>query len=173
MSGWVRIFAYGSNMLTARMEDRVDRVNVVTTGMVYGHRLQFHKRSRDGSGKANAFPSGDPLDCVWGVIYELSGDQHRILDHYESLGVGYEHATVVASTAKGEVETCMYVAREEFIDDSLRPYQWYHDFVVHGADQHALPTDYQERLRAFRAIADPERERAERNRKLLWLPREP
>lgn len=48
-------FAYGSNMLTERLIARTPSARPVGTSLLPGHRLTFHKRGRDGSGKCDAF----------------------------------------------------------------------------------------------------------------------
>lgn len=88
-----KIFAYGSNMFSARFRD----YGVIPDGqgraaLVCGYDLCFNKKSRDGSGKANVEPrtGGE----VWGVLYSISDEHsksagsrdrpngHRCLDLY-------------------------------------------------------------------------------------------
>jgi hypothetical protein len=52
-------------------------------------------------------------------------------------------------------------------DSSLKPYTWYKAFVVAGAKEHKLPSDYIKQLEAVEAIQDPDRERDRRNTQLL------
>jgi len=54
--------------------------------------------------------------------------------------------------------------------DSLRPYTWYKEFVVRGAEQHGLPDGYIEQLKAIDAVADPDAARDRHNRCVLGLP---
>jgi hypothetical protein len=49
-------FAYGSNMSTARLRERMPSCKPLGTATLPGHALRFHKRSTDKSGKCNAFP---------------------------------------------------------------------------------------------------------------------
>ncbi len=54
----VRYFAYGSNMLTARLHERVPSATPIGIGQLEGHALRWDKRSwRDGSGKCDAAPN--------------------------------------------------------------------------------------------------------------------
>lgn len=67
----------------------------------------------------------------------------------------------------GLVET--YIAREAKIDRSAKPYDWYLDLVVTGAELHALPKPYIDRLREVHAIPDPLPERPARREALKQL----
>jgi hypothetical protein len=48
-------FAYGSNMSTARLRQRMPSCKPLGTAVLSEHKLRFHKRSTDQSGKCNAF----------------------------------------------------------------------------------------------------------------------
>ena len=52
-------FAYGSNMLTARLRERMPSCKPLGIAKLPGHALRFHKRSKDQSGKCNAFATDD------------------------------------------------------------------------------------------------------------------
>ena len=90
----VNVFAYGSNMSTQRMRDRVPSATVITTGYVMQRRLAFHKRSEDGSAKADAAFSSRRSQRVWGVVYQLPRREKAQLDAFEYLGVGYDQHRV-------------------------------------------------------------------------------
>ena len=84
--GVVKVLAYGSNLLLARMRGRAPSAEPVTTVRLPGYALRFHKRGRDGSGKADAFFTGRGQDVVCGVVYELSPADKVALDLAEGLG---------------------------------------------------------------------------------------
>jgi hypothetical protein len=44
------------------------------------HRLCFHKRSKDGSGKADTFRTGDLRDQVIGMVFEIPAEGKPKLD---------------------------------------------------------------------------------------------
>lgn len=163
----VPIFAYGSNMSVQRMRDRIPNATVLETGYVRGRRFEFHKRSIDGSAKANAMPTGRDLDRVWGVIYQLSCEERDILDRHEFLGIGYDRTAADVFVAGKAVSAYLYEARSEAIDGSLRPYHWYHRFVLQGAIEHGLPEPYIAYLNRFETMADPDPTRDRRNRELI------
>lgn len=79
-----RYFAYGSNILQKRLEQRVGKVNKVGTHKLYGFKLIFNF----GYPKSVNFVSivdASKKDFVEGVIYELSAYQRWLLDYYEGL----------------------------------------------------------------------------------------
>src|SRR5699024_6090609 len=64
-------FAYGSNMCTARLAQRVPGVKALGSAWLGGHRLYWHLRGGDGSGKCNIVLTDDPVDRVHGVLFEF------------------------------------------------------------------------------------------------------
>ena len=160
----VKVFAYGSNMCAERMRARVANAVPIAIGYVMHRRLAFHKRGSDGSAKVDAVYSGRASDCVWGVVYSMSNNEKAELDGHEP---GYTAEAIVVHGNGGTHSALMYVARAEAIDGSLKPYAWYHRFVLHGAVQQRLPLEYIERLRSIESIADPDRQRHDRNARLL------
>ena len=63
-------FAYGSNMLTARLRERTPSATPIGIGRLTGHVLSWDKRSRaDGSGKCDAEATGHERDVIWGVLF--------------------------------------------------------------------------------------------------------
>src|SRR3954469_2174360 len=104
-------FAYGSNMCTGRLQGRVPSANPVRNARLGGHTFHFHKRSTDGSGKGNAFATGNNADVVWGVVFEIAPSEKPALDRAEGLGHGYNEAVAtVASQDANPLEVVMYVA---------------------------------------------------------------
>jgi gamma-glutamylcyclotransferase len=160
------VFAYGSNMLTARMQERAPSSKVVSVGQLFGFELCWHKRSRiDGSGKCSVTETGHPKDVVWGVVYEMSAEDKVNLDREEGLGRGYGERVVKVVTRTGSGTAMAYYATS--IDAGIRPYDWYRDLVVVGAREHGLPHEYVHALEGIVAVADSDVDRAEKNRRLL------
>ena len=157
MSDPVRIFAYGSNLDSRRMRGRTPSARVVGVATLERHDLRFHKRGLScGTGKADAFPTGEEVHRVHGVIYEIAGGELPDLDRAESLGISYDRVerTVRLETENGPVEVTawVYVAREEQIEPGLRPLRWYLDHVLRGAREHGLPDDLRRRLRRIQPV---------------------
>jgi hypothetical protein len=157
----IAYFAYGSNMLTGRLRYLVPSTKLITVAKLPKHQLRFHKRSADGSGKCNAFFTGDEIDVVFGPVFEIPARQKRILDKFEGLGKGYSDACVNVSLPDGSsmaVQT--YFAEQDYIDDDLKPYDWYKAFVVRGAEEHRLPQSYVNTfIKSVPEIPDPNDQR--------------
>lgn len=164
----MNVFSYGSNMSPRRMLARVPGAAVVAAGFVPGRRFVFHKRSVDGSAKADALCTGDEADRVWGVVYDVPRHQKPQLDTCEFLGTGYdEHELQVHLAAGGPLHCRAYIARTEAIDAMLKPYTWYKSLVLHGARAHALPNAYIEILERYEAVIDPDQRRHQEHMRLL------
>ncbi|MBI3894535.1 MAG: gamma-glutamylcyclotransferase [Acidobacteria bacterium] len=160
-------FSYGSNMCTGRLRVRVPSANPSFAAKLANYRLRFHKRSADGSGKANAYYTGDVNDSVWGVVFQISEEEKPELDRAEGLGSGYDERPVTVIDTQGQAhEVFTYTASSNAIDENLRPYGWYKRFVKEGAKQHRLPEDYLRTIEAQEEIVDPDRERDARKRRI-------
>jgi len=160
-------FAYGSNMFVPRLRKRVRSAKVQSVGKLTGYLLRFHKRSSDGSGKCNAFWTGNASDEVHGVLFAIDERHKPNLDRAEGLGEGYREERVDVTTSAGPVRAFVYLAEEDYIAESLRPYKWYKQFVVRGARQNGLPEKYVTRIEAVEAVEDPKKGRQQKNWRIL------
>lgn len=131
--------------------------------------LRFHKRSRDKSGKCNALATGNSDDVVVGVLFVIDPSERSKIDEAEGLNKGYLDTTVTVLDAHDRRRKALtYLATPDFVDDSLKPYTWYKDFVVSGSKEHGLPADYvAEFVDAIEAVADPDEIRDRRERAIL------
>jgi hypothetical protein len=164
----IRVYAYGSNLCVERLRARTPSAYVAAVGTVAGHALRWNKRCPDGSGKCNAFATGIETDVIWGVVYELSAPDKVVLDRFEGLGHDYFEQTVEVRTRDGDVMAAIaYVANPALLDDGLRPFRWYKDFVTTGARQHGLPVAYRALLEAAEAQDDCNAERHARETAVL------
>jgi len=156
----VRYFAYGSNMLTARLRERVPSVTAIGIGQLVGHALRWDKRSlQDGSGKCDAEATSRNDDVVWGALFELDPEDKPALDQAEGVGAGYFEKTVNVLTEAGLVTAVTYCATDK--DATLRPYQWYKALVIAGAREHGLPPSYRSRLELVATVSDTDTARAQ------------
>lgn len=152
----MKYFAYGSNMLTERLEARVRGARFLGIARVHGRRLVFHKRSSDESGKCNLPESESNSDAAYGVLFDVPDSQRSVLDRAEGLGNGYKIAPIeVLDSGSLPVSATGYFATADAIDPRLVPYDWYHSLVVSGARQHGLPPDYIASIVAVRTVPDP------------------
>lgn len=167
MTGTLRYFAYGSNMLTRRLraEDRAPSARALGAGFVRGRRLRFDKVSRDGSGKCDAERTDVATDRVHGVVFEIRSEEERSLDEAEGLGHGYEKRRVDVETPGGVVTAIAYIATHK--DPALRPWHWYKALAIAGAIEHGLPADYVRWLGTFESVDDPDARRRATHEALL------
>jgi hypothetical protein len=158
-------FAYGSNMSTHRLRARMPSCEPLGVAVLLGHALRFHKRSKDRSGKCNAFATDEGQQVI-GVLFRFDPADRAALDKAEGLGNGYEHATVTVINEQGRRRKVLtYRATADAIDDSLAPYSWYKDLVLAGCAEHNLPSDYVARyVDSVPATEDPDRARDARER---------
>ena len=166
----MRYFAYGSNLLLARLCERTPSARRIERGRLSAHRLCWHKRGAlDGSGKCDALLTGDAADMVWGALFEIANSERDRLDAAEGLGRGYRGTQVRIETASGMLTAFTYVAMPDAMDATLAPFGWYRELVVAGARESALPDRYIRALAAVMAVADPDEARARRNRRVLGV----
>lgn len=159
----MRYFAYGSNMSLARLQQRTPGARRLGSCVLPGHSLRFHKTGRDGSGKCDAFLTGNPQDRVMGALFELCPEQKPALDRVEGLGRGYEEKVVLLHDSLGNtVEALTYYATA--IDPLLRPHAWYKQHVLVGAREIRLPPSYVAQIDRIEDLADPDRRRDARER---------
>ena len=153
-------------MYAARLRYRVPSCRFRFTAQLLKHRLCFHKRSSDGSGKCNAFATAASKDSVFGVVYEISPAEKPALDRAEGVTLGYHDARVRVQSPDGrEVQVHTYIADGDAIDDRLKPYSWYKDFVMKGAQEHGLPLEYiHSYIEPVLAVTDPDRKRDQSRR---------
>ena len=166
--GTFNYFAYGSNMLTARLRagDRCPSADQVGTGMLAEHVLAFRKESDDRSGKCD-IPAGKPEDVVHGVVFRIASSERQRLDKAEGQGKGYDVAEVKIATSQGTIPCVTYVATR--INDGLRPYDWYRSLVLAGALEHGLPDAYVNQIAQTPAMPDPRPGRETRQEALRAL----
>lgn len=127
-------FAYGSNMSSRRLLERVASARPRGPARLRGMRLAVNKRGRDGSGKANVVI--DARTEVWGVVYEISPDEWQVLDRFEW---GYVRRRDEVWMEETRVGVQLYTARAPFVDEGLRTFDWYREYLLEGAREHALP----------------------------------
>ena len=156
-------FAYGSNLHPARLAARAPSARLIGTGCWPRRRLAFHKIGQDGSAKCDAPASSQPTDMVHGAIYELADADLGHLDRLEGVGTGYDRALVTIDGDLGSLTANAYLARQEWVDPGLKPFDWYRLLVLAGAEHHSFPDSYLAAITAVSAIPDPDRGRAESN----------
>lgn len=153
----MKYFAYGSNMSLQRLQQRVPSAVPIGVFSLPKHRLVFHKLSTDGSAKCDAYSTEDPNDLVFGRLYEIDEAEKPNLDRAEGLGYGYEEKIIKVFNAKESFKTVTYYATK--LNNTLKPFTWYKQHVLIGAQEANLPTAYIYTIKAAPAIEDHDKER--------------
>lgn len=143
-------FAFGSNMSSPRLQDRVGRVEVLGRALLEQHVHAFDKLGRDGTGKGNIIRSAGV--GVWGAVYRLSGSQLAILDGFEG---GYERARIGVWQGSDRRTAETYVARQRH--PGLRPADDYVRHYLDGVEEHGIPEDYLRAILSEAGLDWPER----------------
>jgi gamma-glutamylcyclotransferase (GGCT)/AIG2-like uncharacterized protein YtfP len=141
-------FAYGSNMKTSRMTDRVPSAKPVGYAKLTGNTIAFNKASNDKSGKTNIVDSKNSY--VLGVLFEVDEKDIPKLDEFEK---GYEKQEVTVSRADNQnITAFIYISTQT--NNDLKPYDWYLNLLIDGAEENNLPKDYIDYLRSFESVPD-------------------
>lgn len=146
-------FAYGSNMLPARLLDRCPSARTIGVGIARDSALEFSKASKDCSGKATLVAAEGAR--VAGVIFEIDLAERSELDLHEGLGSGYrrDDALLIDDIARGgTVRTSSYFGTS--LDAQLKPFDWYLAIVIAGANHHGLDAAHIAALRATEFVED-------------------
>lgn len=150
-------FAYGSNMLTARLAARCRIIATLGVATLADHSVAFAKRSVDNSGKATLAPATGRT--AYGVAFQMAASELKILDDIE--GPGYRRIEVsvdVSGRPRGDrastsLTATTYVAGTH--EDGLLPYDWYRNLILAGSEEHGLPPGHIAALRQLQTQADP------------------
>lgn len=133
-------FAFGSNMLSSRLQRRCPTASVKGRAIARGYHVAFDKLSEDSSGKANLV-AGDSGRSAIGIVYELSPNDVGNLDAFEGSGYRRQDNFVVTCIDTGErLATSTYLARKRV--SGLRPYDWYLALVLAGLAHHDIDSSY-------------------------------
>lgn len=169
MNNQLLYYAYGSNLHPARLRARIPSSELLGVAELSGYQLRFHKRGGDLSAKCNADYTGQPQHLLLGALYRMSAREKPLLDEIE--GDGYSVETVDIEMADRSYRAFAYIAEEYFIDNQLKPFHWYKEFVCIGAQYHGFPQHYIDSIRDIESIEDHNLERHQRNEQVLALMR--
>ncbi len=154
----LKYFAFGSNLASARLLQRIPAATVQSVATLSEHQLCWRKNDRGQSGKCDIDFTGDPDHLVYGVVYHMTANEKLELDVYETTGFGYDHKTIEVTTLEGNsIDAFTYFALD--IDHNQQPFHWYKEHVLRGALEHDFPLDYVEQIRATLSIDDHDTQR--------------
>ncbi len=132
-------FAYGSNLKKEQMDERDVFIYNSHKGFIKNYKLEFNKKSVDGSSKANITESKN--EVVWGVCFELDTHGFKKLKKHEK---GYEEIEVEVFDENQKI-----IKAKTFISNKIcdkLPIEEYLQRIITGAKQHKLPKDYIEEI---------------------------
>jgi hypothetical protein len=127
----VLYFAYGSNMSSARLIDRVGSIAIVGAARLPDYQHLFNKHGSDETAKGNIQPRAGRE--VHGALYQLTGEQTTILDRYEG---GYQRLWIEVA---GQRALTYEAVR---LSDELEPTTEYLHHYVRGVREHGIPDHY-------------------------------
>jgi len=160
-------FAFGSNLWIPRLQARTPSAEFTGLGYITCHQLTFHKRGDDGSGKCDAFYTGNHSDRTYGALYYLDPAEKPILDSIEGVGFGYELKHVEVQGFDSPIQAWLYSAQDGFRDPTMVPFDWYHRFVHAGAQALGFPEPYLSAIAAQPIAEDPNPIRRAKNLAML------
>lgn len=152
----VRYFAYGSNLLHARLYARCSSIVNIGVARLDRHRLTFNKPGRDNSGKCG-IEAADSKEYVLGVMYQMDKNEKPVLDRIEGNGQGYIDRKIEVYADQGLVDCFTYYPT--VLDAERIPYDWYKAFVLEGAIENRFPAHYIEMIASIESRVDPHRQR--------------
>jgi hypothetical protein len=160
-------FAYGSNMLTARLRERCPSATPLGIAKAPGYAIRFHKEGLDGSGKATLARHTNGAASAQGVLFRVALCQRPALDAAEARYDRDDAFTVYDAATGQPVMASTYFAQQDACRAGLLPFDWYVAMIVTGAQQHGLDAEYIAALAALKLAIDPEPLRAARMGELL------
>ena len=128
-------FAFGSNMSSRRLIERVGEVKVVGAAVLPDHRHRFSKRGSDGTGKGNVEPAVGFR--VHGVLYRLSLRQLEVLSGYEG---GYRRGQVSVQVSATLEPAWTFIAHAP--EGHIAPAPFYVEHYWTGIREHGIPESY-------------------------------
>lgn len=147
--------------------ERVPSAELVGVAKHSNHILAFHKKSIDGSSKCNMFNSGTGSAMVYGAIYKLKPEHKNELDRFEGKGYGYIDKRIQLKQ-DGNIYTCFtYSAQQSYIVENLKPYHWYKELVILGAQYLEFPGSYISSIEAIESMQDHDPKRRKENEMLV------
>jgi len=132
-----KYFAYGSNMLVQRLQQRVCSAVDHGTAWLEDYAWCCNKLGMDGTAKANLV--SQPGARVFGVLYSIHPDDWALLDRIEG---GYKRlefdvcSTDTVHKAWGYISTLL-------TDKEAK--SAYLEYILQGAQEHHLPQEYIEK----------------------------
>ncbi len=133
-------FAYGSNLSVEQMERRCANARVVGVGCLRDHQLRFNRYSNGlGGGVADVVPAYG--EHVWGVVYDITKEDLRVLNRYEGYPEHYGRFEGEVTTASGDtISAWVYTVVNK--DEFIAPSKDYMHIIQRAAREFEFPGSY-------------------------------
>lgn len=131
------LIAYGSNLSTQRLEQRVGQPLDATIGLIEGYDLIFNKAGANENTYANTRYSGLQAACP-AVAYKLTPAQAKILDTFEGVPTHYRRVAMPFTTASGVELVQSYLTHPDKLVAEKRPKDNYLHHIQQGYREHGL-----------------------------------
>lgn len=148
-------FAFGSNMDTAQMKERGVHFRNAKKVFLRNYKLAFDYPSPRYGGAGVADIVLSPGSTVEGVLYQLSEDDLKKLDHFEGVAQGvYRRKDVAVEDQDGFRQRAICYEVIEKSDTFISPSKRYIEKLIRGAGVHYLSPSYIEKLRRIPVVED-------------------
>lgn len=139
MSNEKLYFAYGSNINLNQMAFRCPAATPVCPVTLDDYELTFR-----GGGVATIIPAEGKQ--VPGLLWELTPECERALDHYEGFPSYYDKEQITVSDKNGaQFDVMVYVMTPKFSRDAVVPSEFYYKGILDGYRQNGMDTKPLER----------------------------
>lgn len=136
--------AYGTNLDPARMSERCPHSILASTGWLTGWRLTFGGEEHGWDGSLSTIVQ-DPFEQVFVAVYDVTPEDEKALDGWESADTGlYRKTKVRVQTMTGPLVVWAYVL--DAYEGGL-PSASYLGVLADAADAAGAPEDYVAALR--------------------------
>ncbi|QTA93958.1 gamma-glutamylcyclotransferase [Desulfonema magnum] len=133
--------AYGSNMSSERLYERIGKAYEVKTGQLEGYKLRFNKIADSGGTYANIAYIGSGCQCPF-AAYAISQEQLYPLDRYEGEPSHYVRMGLPFSDMTGKLSHIghVYIANPNRLTQNENPSHEYLRHIRIGYEEHGFDT---------------------------------
>jgi gamma-glutamylcyclotransferase len=160
----VNYFAYGSNLLFARLHARTPSIRSLGVARLPNHCFSFDKIGGDGSGKCGIEQTNTGHEVI-GVLYQMDKLEKPVLDKIEGVGHGYVDRQISVVTQLGIISAFTYYPT--LVEKSRQPFDWYKALVLEGARENEFPRHYVAMIESIDCVIDPDNTRRTKNLEIV------
>ena len=134
--------AYGSNISSKRLMQRIGQPDEIKTGYLEGYKLMFNKRANRGGVYANVAYWGSEYRCPF-AAYRISLEQLKILDKCEGEPSHYVRVGIPFSDRSDNFSQIghIYIAHPNYLKKNSEPSSDYLKYIIDGYEEHGFDTN--------------------------------